>query len=107
MHRRKNNPSIVTKKPRVIASGGIVATAIFVVGVMTAAVIDGTSAVAVEEGGVAMIAVRAATATAVSKGMATVKVMGMDAIRGRVTFLNRRKACACRSLPRWKRCISW
>ena len=105
MHRRKNNPSIVTKKPRVNATGEIVATAISVVVVMTAVVIAGTSAVAVEEGGVATIAVRVVMAIAVIRG--TAMVMVTDAIKGRVTFHSLRKACAFRSLPRWKRCISW
>jgi hypothetical protein len=103
MHRRKNNPSTVTKKPRVSASGGIVATAISVVAVMTAAVNAGTSAVAVEEGGVAMIAARVVTETDVIRGMGMVT----DAIRAPVTFRSRQRGCASRSLPQWKRYISW
>ena len=109
MHRRKNNPSFVTKKPRVSASGGIVATAIFVVVVMTAAVIAGTNA-AVEEGEGADVATTVApvvTATVVFKAMVRARVMGMDGIRDRVTSPSPRKACGSRSLLQWKRCISW
>ena len=95
----------MTKKPRVSASGGIMATAISVAVVMTAVVIAGTSAVAVEEGGVATIAARVAMAIVVIRG--TAMVMVTAEIRGRVTFRSLRKACAFRSLPRWKRCISW
>jgi hypothetical protein len=109
MHRRKNNPSTVTKMPRASASGGIMATANSADVVTTAAVIAGTraavAAVELEAVHVAMIAARAATATAVFKAM--VRVKGTDAIRGRVTFRSQRKACAFRSLPQWKRCISW
>jgi hypothetical protein len=109
MHRRKNNPSTVTKMPRASASGGIRATANSADVVTTAAVIAGThaevAAAELEAVHVAMIAARAVTVTAVFKAMA--RVRGTDAIRGLVISLNRRKACAFRSLPQWKRCISW
>ena len=91
-------------KPRASESGGIVATAISVVAVMTAAASAATN-VAVEEVVVATIAASAVTATGVIRD--TVMAMVTDAITGRVTFPSRRKACACRSLPRRRRCISW
>lgn len=107
MHRRKNNPSTVTKKPCVSASGVIMATAISVAAVMTAAVIAGINAVAVEGGGVAMIAGRAGMATAVNRGTAMVMAMVTDAITGRAIFPSRQKACASPSLRRRRRCTSW
>jgi hypothetical protein len=109
MHRRKNNPSTVTKKPRVTASGGIVATAISVAAVMTAAAIGGTNVVAeAVEAVVATIAARAAMVTA-AKDRDTVMAMatGMGAIRDRGTFPSQQKACGFRSLLRSRRCTSW
>jgi hypothetical protein len=105
MHRRKNNPSTVTKKPRASASGGIMATATSVAVVTTAAAIGGTNAGAVEGGGVATIAANAETGTAVSRD--TVMVTDMGAIRDRVTFPSLRKACGFRSHLRRRRYTWW
>ena len=102
----------MTKKPLVTASGGIVATAISVAVVMTAAAIGGTNVVAeaVEavEAVVATIAARAVMVTA-AKDRDTVMAMatGMGAIRDRGTFPSQQKACGFRSLLRSRRCTSW
>jgi len=105
MHRQKNNPSIVTKKPRGTASGGIVATAISVVAVTTVAVIAATSAVVAE--GVAVVTIAASVAMATGVTRDRVKAMVTDAIRGRATFPSQRRACESRSHPGRKRCTSW
>ena len=98
MHRQKNNPSTVTKKPRASASGGIVATAISVAVVMTAAATAGTNEGAEEEPDAAMIA---------SAVTATDAIRVTAAIKGRGSFPSRRKACAFRSLRQRRQCTSW